>query len=144
MRDEDPRRERRGRNPVNTKRNGLILIALAAVAAGLWWLKRGRTAGTDAAAAAGTDATAKALSNGGSIGQVGSNFAENVTPEIVKLTLGYAADIARKNGPCWARSRDTDGNSRLWSLNSPEGNVLQKLWAIDGTLPSLGGYPVCF
>ena len=128
---------------MNKARSGYLLLGLAAAAGLVWWLKRSRSAAPDAAAAAGTDATAKALSNGGSFGQVGSNFAENITPEIVKLTLGYAADISRKNGPCWSRGDRVSGNSRLWSLTNQSGSVIKQEWALDGTLPG-GDYPVCF
>ena len=82
----------------------MLLLAAAAVA-GWWWLRRKDSAAGTAAAGAGTDAAAKALvASGSSFGQVGSNFSDNVTPEIVKLTLDYAqhqADTAN----CWIRTK---------------------------------------
>jgi len=82
-------------------------------------------------------ATAKALSNGTSFGQVGSNFAENVTPEIVKLTLGYADKIQENAGPCWSRgTADWDNNEKRglwrWQLSDGSKNVLLNA----GTIPT--------
>lgn len=128
---------------MNKARSGYLLLSLAAAAGLVWWLKRSRSAAPDAAAAAGTDATAKALSNGGSFGQVGSNFAENITPEIVKLTLGYAADVQRHNGACWIRGDVISGDSRIWALRRPDGSTIQTAFFLNGTLPNQDLYPVC-
>lgn len=74
---------------------GLLLLAAAA---GLGWLLYRRRQTVDAKTGFGSEPL--------SIGQLGGNVTQDSTPEIVKMTLDYAAQV---NRGCWVQTGGKDG-----------------------------------
>lgn len=100
----------------------LLFAAIAVVV--YWWKQK--------AAAAASSST---LSNGG---QVGSNFSQDLGPEVVRLSLDYARDVLKDSGPCW-QNRGSDPErpykGTLWVMQGNEG-LYQ--WLPQGTFPMTG------
>ena len=71
-----------------------ILLALGGAVALFWWYRRRQTP------------EAKSDSALANIGQLGGDFQQDVTPEIVKATLDYAQ---RQSAGCWRRTGADNG-----------------------------------
>ena len=105
---------------------GLGLLAVAAAAAWYYWRQRTTTAATDATAA-------KPDSPFNRTGQIGSNFSTDITPEVVKLALGYSQAVQAEALPCWAL-RKAGGP---YDYYCPKGaySELECAWVVAGTYP---------
>jgi hypothetical protein len=118
---------------------GGILLVVGGVLGWFWWKNRNNNAAT-----AGDPMASGARLNGLSgVGQIGSNYASTVDPNVISIGLQYANEIARRAGPCWVPNDKISGGLQLYELTDPSGTVLKHAYVPAGTRPTGDQYPLC-
>lgn len=109
---------------------GLGLLALSGVAVAYWWKNRG-------SATPGASPDPLKLDSLPALQQVGSNFAENITPDAIKLALDYAQKQVDYS-TCWRLSQA--GSNLLYDNYCKNGDPdpLKCTLVLKGTYPKTG------
>lgn len=106
----------------------LLAASIAAFFAWKWWQQKQAATGSGASPTPGIPSSAQ-------IQQVGSNI-QNISVDVIKAALDFAAEQVKASGPCWVRTDVVKNDGcRIWVLRQ-DGRDIDNTCLINGTEPN--------